>query len=465
MSSASDHSAGPKNPKARTFFQYGNDAANKANIDYAIQMYQEACKIEPDNLLCRASLRLIERRKFNNDHAKVGRLVGARLQPIRLRAHAAKSKGQWAHVLEVCEEAFVHNPWDVSTARTAAEAAEQLGYKELAQWLIDSVTTVANDVEFFKYAAHVHELNAAWAKAIACWERVKKLHPEDEDANRQINALSASATIMRSGLNQSVAKHGTPGGSSGPGGDASASEVDELRQPQLSPEERWMKEIQENPTLVGPYLHFAEHLKMRGKLDDAEKLLARGLKANPDEPSLMLVYAEVQVGRLQRAIASWEKKCRERPDDAESKSKLEQLQTMLVDYETKELRRRIQLQPGDLGLQFELGMRLARAGHHRDAIAAFQQARSSPPHRVQALHQAGLSFEAEGQLKLAERSYQEALKSADPEDLKTLNDLHYRLGRVCESMGNNAAAEEHYNEVAANDYGYLDVAQRLRSLN
>jgi hypothetical protein len=81
------------------------------------------------------------------------------------------------------------------------------------------------------------------------------------------------------------------------------------------------------------------------------------------------------------------------------------------------------------------------------------------------LHQQGLSFEAEGALKLAERSYQDALKGADPEDLTTLNALHYRLGRVYEAMGNSTAAEEHYNEVAANDYGYLDVAERLRSLN
>ena len=67
--------------------------------------------------------------------------------------------------------------------------------------------------------------------------------------------------------------------------------------------------------------------------------------------------------------------------------------------------------------------------------------------------------------KLAERTYQEALKAVEPDDLATLNALHYRLGRVAEAQGNRDAAEEHYNEVAANDYAYLDVAQRLQSLN
>ena len=67
--------------------------------------------------------------------------------------------------------------------------------------------------------------------------------------------------------------------------------------------------------------------------------------------------------------------------------------------------------------------------------------------------------------KLAERTYQEALKAIDPADTVNFNALHYRLGRVAEELGNMEEAEEHYNEVASNDYTYLDVAQRLRNLN
>jgi tetratricopeptide (TPR) repeat protein len=460
MSSASDPHAGSKNQKAQTFFQYGNDAALKSNFDYAIQMYREACKLAPDNLKFRQALRGIARRKYGNEPAKVGRLVGARTQPIKLKARAARGKGHWEAVLEVCEEVFVHNPWDVHAARDAAEAAEQLGHKELAQWLLESVQSVASDIDFFRHLAHAHELNASWAKAIAAWERVKKINPYDEDASKQINALSASATIMRAGLGETLHKR-----SADAPADAVSSELDELRAPQLSPEERWQKEIAEDPTMVGPYLQYSDHLKQRGQLDDAEKLLSRGLKAVPEDAALKMMHSEVQIARINRAIASWTAKARERPDDPAPKARLEQLQTMLLEYETEEYRRRIKLNPGDFNLQYELGVRLARAGKHKEAIPAFQQARSSPALKVEALRQCGLSFEAEGQLKLAERQYQEALKAADREEMATLNSLHYQLGRVYEAMGNTQAAEEHYNEVAANDYGYLDVAQRLRNLS
>src|SRR5205823_1748626 len=134
----------------------------------------------------------------------------ARLQPIRLKVRGPKSKGNWASVLEVCEEAFVLHPWDVTTARDAAEAAEQLELPALAQWLLESVQAQANDAEFFRHMAHVYELNQAWPKAIAAWERVKKIDPSDEMAGRMVNQLTASASIQRSGLSSAIEKHETP---------------------------------------------------------------------------------------------------------------------------------------------------------------------------------------------------------------------------------------------------------------
>jgi tetratricopeptide (TPR) repeat protein len=139
---------------------------------------------------------------------------------------------------------------------------------------------------------------------------------------------------------------------------------------------------------------------------------------------------------------------------------------MLNKYEVQTFRRRVNVHPEDAKLHYELGLILARTGAHDEAIAEFQVARSStsPELKIQALYQAGLSFEAIGAPKLAERNYRDGLKLLEAEDKDNFNALHYRLGRVAETLGTNDAAVEHYNEVAANDFGYLDVAQRLRRL-
>ena len=458
MTSDSDQ---PDRQKAKTFFQYGNDATLKSNLDYAIDMYKQACKLAPDNLVYRQALRGVQRRKFNNDPSKVGMLVGARNQPIRMRVRSARSKGKHAHALDVCEEAFAHNPWDIAAAREASEAAEQLGFLVLAEWYMESVQGQAKDADFFRHAARIHELNEHWHKAIACWEQVKKYDPHDESSSRQINALSASATIKRAGLEESLDKHTNPAAETK---DELASKLERLKTEQLSPEERWQKEIHENPTQTWPYLNLAEQYRNRSQLEAAEKILAQGLKANPKEPVLVQAYADVQITRMKRAIESWTKRSQDRPDDMAARAKLDQLNKLLSDYEIKEFRRRSAASPEDANLHYQLGLCLARAGLHDEAIGEFQQARSSPTLKVQALYQAGLSFEANNAYKLADRSYGDALKLLEDGDTANFLSLHYRLGVVAEALGNSEAAEEHYNEVAAKDYSYLDVAQRLRNL-
>ena len=93
----------------------------------------------------------------------------------------------------------------------------------------------------------------------------------------------------------------------------------------------------------------------------------------------------------------------------------------------------------------QLGKILARVGDHDGAIAAFQQARTSslPSVKLDALYHSGLSFEANGAYKLAERNFREALKMLEPERQDMFLALHYQLGCTSESLGNNEAAEEH----------------------
>jgi tetratricopeptide (TPR) repeat protein len=392
-------------------------------------------------------------------------LVGAKNQPILMRAKSARSKGNHNHAIELCEDAFVNNPWDVGAARVAAEAAEQAGMLIVAQWFVETVQTVTKDVDFLKFAAHVHEVNESWQKAIGCWEQVKKLHPNDQDANRQINALSAAGTIKRAGLEDSLDKRAAAAAAPEPVEGLEA-KLERLKQEQLTPEQRLIKEIVGNAAAVHAYVELADIYKKHGDLDKAEKVLAKGRKANPNDHGLASIYEDTQIGRLRKARDSQQQRVQQYSEDTAAKAKLDQLNEMLNKYEIEAFRRRVQLHPEDSKMHLELGVILARVGDHDGAIAEFQQARSNtnPTQKLQALFQLGLSFEANNSAKLAERNYKEAVKLLDPEDKENFLALHYQLGCVSETLGNNEAAEEHYNEVAAIDYSYRDVAQRLKRL-
>ena len=81
--------------------------------------------------------------------------------------------------MDVCEDAFTHNPWDIDGGERASESAEPSGLLTLAEWYIESVQAQAKDADFFRHAARIHERNEHWHKAIAGWEQVKKLDPND----------------------------------------------------------------------------------------------------------------------------------------------------------------------------------------------------------------------------------------------------------------------------------------------
>ena len=54
-------------------------------------------------------------------------LVGAKNQPILLRARTARSKQKFAEAIELCEDAFVNNPWDVGAARVGVGVCRRAG--------------------------------------------------------------------------------------------------------------------------------------------------------------------------------------------------------------------------------------------------------------------------------------------------------------------------------------------------
>jgi tetratricopeptide (TPR) repeat protein len=462
----SSESESPELQKAKTFFQYGNDAAMKGNIDYAIAMYRQASKCVPDNLMYRQALRGAERKKFNNDPKKVGMLVGVKNQPLLMKAKSTRSKGKHHEALEHCEDAFANNPWDVAAAQVGAEAAEELGIGALSQWLLDSVQEVAakgKDADFFRFAAAIYEANESWHKAIACWEQVKKFNPNDQDVSRKINALSAASTIKRAGLDEAMEERAKPVEET----ESMQAQLDKLKQAQLTPEQRLVKEIIADPTATHAYVELAEMYRLRNDLEKAEKVLAKGIKANPEDQALKQIYEDTQIGRLRRAIENQKHRVQERPEDTEAGVKLDELNKMLDKYEIQAFRRRVGIHPEDSKVHYELGLILARTGAHDEAIPEFQLAArlaTIPSAKIPALLQMGQSFEANSAPKLAERNYKEALKLVEPEDKDNFLALHYRLGRVGEALGNRESAEEHYNEVAALDYTYLDVAERLRRL-
>ena len=413
--------------RAKAYYETGLDAAQKRNLDYALQMLSDACRLMPTHLPYRQGLRATQRLKYENDPGKVGMMAKARVQPISLQIRITKSTGSWLKALETCEDAFVLNPWDVHVAMEAAECALELGAPELAEWNLASVADEAEDkVSYLRLKARIYEALGKWAAAIRCFEIIRELVPGDQDVSSKINSLSAKGMMARSGMDAGSKQQSQPlGGQIGenqPGHEVRV--VQDQKSPagsantdaNLSPEDRLKKLVEQNPTDIRVVLQLADLYKSSNRWDEADRTLNAALKVAPNDLYLRLNHADTRLERMARALEQWDKHIADHPADAEATVKRTELVRKRNEFEINEFQRRIAISNADAESHFRLGTALARADRLDEAIAAFQQARNSSDWKVKALTEAGQCFEKVGSAKLAERSYTDALKSVAADD-------------------------------------------------
>jgi serine/threonine-protein kinase len=171
--------------------------SDKREKGYAYELLVSCCKLDPSNLVYRRELRQ------TGQVLSGGRGVGRWLSPLtglanKTRLKAAKHAGDHRRVLEHGEAILARSPKDVRTHLDMADAAAALNLPYLEIWLLEQANMqVANHHELLRRLADAYERQGDLDKAVAVWQSVRKSAPQDADAPRKINALSARSTIAR----------------------------------------------------------------------------------------------------------------------------------------------------------------------------------------------------------------------------------------------------------------------------
>lgn len=141
---------------------------------------------------------------------------------------------------------------------------------------------------------------------------------------------------------------------------------------------------------------------------------------------------------------------------------LEQLLKQRGEMMIEEARRRVERNPTDLVLRFELGEHLLAGGHFTEAIPELQRARQNPNIRVKVLFHLGKCYLGKNMVDFAERQFVEAAKELGPMD-NLKKEIVYQLGLLHERGGRAEKALECFKEIYEADYAYEDVARRVES--
>ena len=150
------------------------------------------------------------------------------------------------------------------------------------------------------------------------------------------------------------------------------------------------------------------------------------------------------------------------PENAELKAALDARKSDRIAEQVAEAQKRVDQNPTDPQLRFELGTALYNAGDHSAAIPHLQQATRNPHIRTKVLLLLGRTFRAKGMFDISIKQLSDALADLVAMD-NTKKEVLYEKGLIHTEMGDKAAALDCFKQIYEVDYGYRDVAQRVES--
>ncbi len=131
-------------------------------------------------------------------------------------------------------------------------------------------------------------------------------------------------------------------------------------------------------------------------------------------------------------------------------------------------RRRSDMNPTNMALKFELGLRLKRVGKYQEAIQLLQQARADGKRKAQVHLELGECFQALKQYPLAMSNFEAAIEAFADRDLDQKKLALYRAGKLALFLAMSDAAkysldpaEKHLTDLASLEFGYKDVPALL----
>jgi tetratricopeptide (TPR) repeat protein len=481
-------------------FERANQVVATGNFDYGIHLLVDCCKLDPANLSYRQALRRTEKAKYRNN-LRGSLFARWTTWPMRARMKTALRARDYLKVLEHGERILMRNPWDVGTQMDMAVASEQMGLLDLAIWNLEQARQKqAFDVSLNRALAELYEKRGNFTQAIALWELIRKVKPGDVVAQHKIKDLAADDTIARGQYHATIqppAETGADKPSSGEpkpplkdstdeapaawwlqegGGTPPPPTKDAPEAPVAAAEtgessvlmDRLEREaapirarLKDDPTSPYLYLQLAAVYRRGDKFDKARTVLQEGLGPTGNAFELSVQLADLDIEPFRRNLRIAEEKLKAEPDNAELRRLRNRLRKEINTRELELHRQKADRFPTEMSHRYEVGVRLQRAGQIDEAIRELQAARADPRYRWQSLMALGHCFKARNNWRLAERNFEEALKTLPAGELDNRKEILFEVAVGCAEANDLNKAIDMATELANIDFSYRDIGRLL----
>jgi tetratricopeptide (TPR) repeat protein len=435
------------------------------NFSYAIDLLQNLLKQEPEFLTGRQMLRRAEVTRAKTEKKGFFNISTAPLAVMKAQRELKKDP---AKTIELVEKVLEMGPYNLQANMLLKDAAVAAVYPEIAIFAME--TLLENDPRDVKV---LHELGRLYHqydqsdKAVGIYNRITEINPVDLEAVKLGKDAAARASMKQGGWNEAESYRDLLKDKE------TAVSLEQQSRIQLSGESL---EQQINETFA---LHEAapENVDLAKRLgvlhdqkDDLDGAIAWYQYAvdltNRSDPGLVRKVTDLKMKQLERRIREDEQYLTEHGSGAEQfaekVAELEAAKRQRAEILIEDARKRLDRNPTDLQLRYELGEHLANAGQFRDALPELQRARQNPNARLKAMNLLGQCYRQLGMLDLAARQLDDAAREMMVMDA-VKKEIVYNLGLVYEEMGDAGKYIEAMKKIYEADYGYRDVAARVES--
>ncbi len=435
------------------------------NFGYAISLLQGILRQEPQFLTGRQLLRRTEVTK--NKSAKKS-FFNISTAPIAIMKAQREIKKDPKHAVEMLEKVLEEEPYNRQANLVLKEAALAAGWPEIGMFALRTLLEEnPRDVKVLHELGRLyHELGES-DREVEIYNQITEINPLDAEALRLGKDASAHASMKSGGW----------------------TEAESYRDLIKDKEAAIFLEQQSRIRLTGESLdqQIAETIA-RQKSEPANIDLARRLGALNEQKEnfeaaigwyqyaadltkgadagLVRKVSDLKIKGLEREITAHEEFLSTHASAHELYGKkseeLKAAKKNRAEILLDDARDRMERNPTDLQLRFELGAHLVDAGRFREAVPELQRARQNPNARLKAMNLLGRCYGELGMLDLAMKQLEEASSEIVSMDA-IKKEILYNLGLVYEQLGEREKSLNCMKQIYQADYGYKDVAQRVES--
>ncbi len=435
--------------------QKAEEALKRRNYDFAIELFRQLIDLDPDQGDARSGLRrALHGRHSQKKGGKFLRAVSGALPLSKARTFFKLGKhGACARALE---DYLATNPVDEEANLMLGMSLEEGGHFRSARAVYEFVAEIApKNAEGLKRAGSMMHRTGDHVRALDYYERALQADPRDQEALKARKNLAAETALTQTGTDVKHSRELIK--NKDQVRDVERSQKMHVSKEELEKElERLEARYVDNPKDADLLISLSEVHERLKDPGAALEYAQRALSYRKGSFELVIKVGELQSKRIKKEIARADKEGR-----TEDATKYEE---ELVHHEVTDLRKRVDIRPGDAGLRLSLAKKLIRSDDIDDALSELQRCSDEPRVRNEALFFLGKCFHKKGILDLARKEYESALQTTDQKSDRA-KEILYGLGNIAESQGDSEQARSFYIRIYAIDIGYRDVADKMGSLS